>query len=236
VPDAVPLPAGEKLVDMLTGRFLISKPSPQVIVWSHDPEGCGIVRAYAMRAGGWRCLAEGRHPRIFEMRVGDLVGDGHDDIVLGLIQRSKLDVRRRPRLYVYDVGSGGIFLPRWRGSGLSRPFRTFSLLPMAHGCDLVAVETDSSVECRGYEWLSVYRWNGFGLRREWTTPVRGSIRNMRAGRDRCGSYIRLTRVYPGARAVRRQELILRPDWNSSAGPDSDPQFVARPIPMNQPSP
>lgn len=202
----VPIPSGEVLVRMLPGHFLRDENAPQVIVWSRPPQGGAVLRAFVRRPGGWHCLAEGHHPHITDLQVGDIDGDGRDEVILGLTQRSKLDVRTGRRLYVYAVGVSGVFAPRWRGSGLSRPFLRFWLLPTNSGCDLVALEKDDLPENRQYDWLSIYRWNGFGLRRLWDTPVRGFVNGLRTGQDAHGSLVTFDQTTPDG----RRSLIIRP--------------------------
>ena len=221
VTDPLPLPSGETLVREIPGHFVGKGTAREVIVWSRSLQGGEVLRAFVRRPGGWRCLAEGRHPHIFDVQVGDIESDGHDQVILGLIQRSKLDVRVGRRLYVYSVGTSGVFEPQWRGSGLSRPFSRFWLLPTGAGCDLVALEKDSLSEYRGFDWIAIYRWNGFGLRRLWDTPVRGSVRNVRTGRDARGPFVTFDQAGDGT----RRSLILRPV--PAVDSDADTEFAAR---------
>ena len=220
-PPRVPLPLGEKLVRMRPGHFVGEEGAHQVVVWSRGPQGGEILRAFVRRPGGWRCLAEGHHPHIFDLQVGDIDGDGRDEVILGLVQRSKLDVCAGRRLYVYSVSTSGIFEPRWRGSGLSRPFSRFWLLPTGNGCDLVALERNGLPIYHGFDWIGIYRWNGFGLRCLWDTPVRGIVQNLHTGRDGRGFFATFDQVGVGV----RRSLILRP--RSVPGPDGDAEFVAR---------
>lgn len=222
-PPQLPLPRGEQLVKYLPGRFLRGNSSLQVIVWSRNATGQSILRSFVRRARGWHCLAEGHHPDIFDLQVGDIDRDGKDEVILGLVQRSKLDIHIAPRLYVYSVSESGVFEPRWRGSGLSRPFGQFWLLPTGSGCDLIALEKDSLPEYRQFVWLSVYRWDGFGLRRLWNTPVRGSVRQVSTGCDHHGSFVKFTQVLTG---VRRQ-LILRRTDGAGESRKGETEFVAR---------
>ena len=218
----LPLPTGEALVKILPGHFLSDSGGRQVIVWSRKPSGQATIRAFERHDGAWRCLAEGHHPAVFDMQVGDVDRMGRDEIVLGLLQRSKLDVRIARRLFVYEVG-GGEFRPRWRGSGLSRPFQSFRLLPTRTGCDLAAVEIDRAPDLRAFEWVSIYRWNGFGFRRLWTSPVRGSVQDLQTGRDRQGSFVTFTQVQPG----NRRRLILRRAPAATDALENNTPFVAR---------
>ncbi len=230
----VPLPAGETLIKMLPGHFLKGA-GPQIIVWSTNARGNSVLRVFVRRPGSWRCLAEGHHPRIFDMQVGSVEHNGQEEIVLGLLQRAKLDIRVAPRLYIYSVGRTGVFEPRWRGSGLSRAFRQFWLLPSLvgsgrQGDDIVALEKDGRREYRRFDWLSVYRWNGFGLWRLWTTPVQGSVQNVCTGQDKLGSFMTFTQVLPGI----RRRLILRP-VSASINSEDHAEFIARVVQSPKPT-
>ena len=227
VPPA-PLPVGEKLIKMLPGHFLKEESGPQIIVWSTNPHGSSVLRAFVRRPGYWHCLAEGHHPQIFDMQVGDVNHDGQEEVILGLFQRAKLDIHTAPRLYIYSIGKTGLFEPLWRGSGLSRSFRHFWLLPSLNGADIVALEKDGQREYRRYDWLSVYRWNGFGLRRLWTTPILGSVQNVCTGQGREGAFITLTQVLPDS----RRNLILRPVSGYNALSDNQAEFVSQVVEEN----
>lgn len=224
-----PLPSGEKLIKRLPGHFLKGESGPQIIVWSTDAHGNSVLRAFVRRPGSWHCLAEGHHPQIFDMQVGDVNHDGQEEVILGLLQRAKLDIHTAPRLYIYSVGKTGFFEPLWRGSGLSRSFRRFWLLPSLNGDDIVALEKDGQREYRRYDWLSVYRWDGFGLRRLWTTPVSGLVQNVSAGEDSQGPFITLAQVLPSS----RRKLILRPVSGYNALSDNQAEFISRVVKENR---
>jgi len=153
------------------------------------------------------------------MQVGPVLGDGRDQIVLGLYQRAKLDVRNGNRLYVYSVDETNGLIPQWRGSGLSRPFSRYCLLRDGDHADIVALEKDRLPEDAAFEWISVYRWDGFGVRRLWDTPVRGRIRFLETGLDSGGPFITFVQTVSGG----SRSLILRPV--KSAG--GDIEFKAR---------
>lgn len=216
-----PLPQGERLIKMLPGHFRGSPQAAQRVVWSRGKGKGDILRVYERQSGGWHCLAEGHHPSIKDLQVGDVDSDGYDEVVLCLHQRSKLDIRSADRLYIYAVGPSGIFQPRWRGSGLSRPFLRFWLLPMGTGCDLVALEKDSLAEYQNFEWLSIYRWNGFGLRRLWNTPVRGLVKDLKTGRDEHGVFVTFVQV----RQNSKRALMLRPSTDARVLTDDIEPYV-----------
>jgi len=215
---AIPVPQGETVVRSAEGHFLGAAAERQTVVWSRRPRNGCMLRAYVRSGGNWRCIAEGHHPDIFDMQIGDIDHNGHDEIVLGLMQRSKLDVHVAKRLFVYAVDPVGRFRPMWRGSALSRPFRRFWLLPAHGGCDLVALESNTLPEYKDFDWIGIYRWNGFGVRRLWETPVRGQVENLRTGSDHTGTFITFTQSRKGS----KRNLILRPK-KTSAG---EVEFVA----------
>lgn len=217
----IPLPRGERLIKMLSGRFRDNPQATQRVVWSRGTRKGDILRVYEPLPGGWRCLAEGHHQSIKDLQVGDVDSDGYDEVVLCLHQRSKLDIRSADRLYIYAVGPSGTFQPRWRGSGLSRPFLRFWLLPMGTGCDLVALEKDSLPEYQNFEWLSIYRWNGFGLRRLWNTPVRGLVKDLKTGRDERGVFVTFVQV----RQNGKRTLTLRPSTDARVVTDDIEPYV-----------
>lgn len=209
---ALPLPAGEKRFGELEGHFL-PEALPQRLQWSRAAAGFHWLRLFEHSAGKWRLVAQGSHPVIEAMRRADLDGDGIDEIWLELKQRSKLDVTVRPRLHLYRADARRGFLPLWRGSTLSRAFHEWALLPHpAHGTDLVSLETNATPGLRDFSWLAVYRWNGFGFRRLWDTPLHGQLRALSAGKDSVGPFIQFEQHLNS----RIRKLELRPISKDSA--------------------
>lgn len=213
----VPVPAEESLVRSEIAHFCGA--GKQTVVWSRDGKGVCSVRVFVRRSKSWRCLAEPHFSVVWDMQVGPVLGDGRDQIVHGLFQRAKLDLRNGNRLYVYSVDETNGLVPQWRGSGLSRPFSTFCLLRDGDHADIVALEKDRLPEDSAFEWVSVYRWNGFGVRRLWDTPVRGRVQALRTGSDSGGPFITLVQTLNGG----SRNLILR--QTKSAG--GDIEFTAR---------
>ena len=211
--DAPPLPSREKLVQQTRGHFLKSEKTAQLLCWSKRENGQNVLRVWQRKESGWTIVAQAFPRPVLSLRAGDVDGDGADDLAVELWQRSKLDVNTKRRLHIYSVRDGKMnhssgFVPRWRGSSLSRPFRSWHLVGRneAHGVDLVAIEYSNDQSDAGFEWLSVYRWNGFGFRVLWQTPVRGKLHQLQSGRDAHGVWLRVVQTTNRLSRV----LVLRP--------------------------
>jgi len=214
---------GEAVARVVTGHFVAGSTDTQTVVWSRRRrDGLCLLRCYAPTNHGWTVLASGVHGKIVDLQAGDIERRGVDDVVLGLVQRSKLDIVPRLRLYVYAVDTRLGFVPKWRGSGLSRPHRSFILLRTHGGCDLAAVERNTLPEYSKYDWLGVYRWNGFGVRRLWESPVRGHILALVANTD--GGF-RVNRVVGGGRS----DIVLSPVYGAGGQLD----YTSRQIHVNK---
>lgn len=155
-----PLPPTESLVQAVPACF-DAKGRVGWFTWTRTRANRPVLRALEQTDDGWRVRATGLPRFVQKIEAGDLNGDGRDELVVELHQRSKLDPQSKPRLHVYDLGQTG-FVPLWRGSQLSRPFSEWTLVGRgdAPGCDLVALERGQNQT----QWLTCYRWNGFGLR------------------------------------------------------------------------
>lgn len=148
--------------------------SINLAVWTRQPNGLGKVRVLRWGEGQWLTIAHSSDRPIWHLEIGDVNGDGRDEIIAGLWQRSKLDPNVARRVYVYGVDAKRrSFVPLWRGSALSRPFRDIRLVKCGTKCDLAAIESQHNYpEC---EWISLYKWDEFGFRRIWDSPVMGNI-------------------------------------------------------------
>ncbi|HEY3332383.1 MAG TPA: hypothetical protein VGK19_20305 [Capsulimonadaceae bacterium] len=142
-----------------------------------------MIRVVARSGSQWQTLAKGYHSRVYDLQAGDIEGRGLDDIVVGLIQRTKLSTAIDRRIHVYAVDKGRGFRPRWRGSSLSYPFDSFIVATPLPGrgnrAVLIAAERNPLPEYSGFAVVTVYRWSGFGFTVDWQTPVRGQVRDIR---------------------------------------------------------
>ncbi|RYX81863.1 CapA family protein [bacterium] len=186
-----PTPSGESRVGAFVGRFDSDNSRLSWMLWTRNGRGTPVLRAMEAVQDGWRVRATGLPREVRGIQIGDLTGDGRDEVVVELFQRSKLDAQNKVRLHVYDVEADR-FKPLWRGSMLSRPFFEWRLVGRGDDIarDVAALERGQN----GLQWLTVYRWNGFGLRVVWQKPFKTKLSGLQSGCDRYGTFLRLLSV------------------------------------------
>ncbi len=180
-----PTRKGETLVQAVPARF-DGDGRVGWFTWTRTRRRRPVLRALEQTSEGWRVRATGLPRFVGKIEAGDLNGDGRDELVVELQQRSKLDPQSAPRLHVYDLGQMG-FVALWRGSQLSRPFKEWTLAGRgdAPGCDLVALERGQNQT----QWLTAYRWNGFGLRVQAQRSFAASLSDLKSGCDARGTWV-----------------------------------------------
>lgn len=96
----------------------------------------------------------------WKVRVGDVDGDGRDEILVGVWKTTHFDPIYDNRLFVFSWTEMGLF-PKWLGSRLSRRFLDFEVVSADSGSrkDVVALETMPEGKTR----MLRYRWQGFGF-------------------------------------------------------------------------
>ena len=150
------------------------------------------VTLYDIRSDGlheiWSGVAQSLKP--WRIRIGDVDGDGTDDLMVGVYKKAHFHpvMANRPFVYGWD---GKAMYPKWLGSRLSRPFTDFVLADLGNGVRVVAVEKTKDRACE----LSVYRWDGFGLTGEWAGARAASLSDLQVTEDdairvRAGSSVR----------------------------------------------
>lgn len=96
----------------------------------------------------------------WKVRVGDVDGDGRDEILVGVWKKTHFDSTFDNRLFVFSWIEVGLF-PKWLGSRLSRRFLDFEVVNSDSGGrkDVVAFETLPEARTR----MLRYRWQYFGF-------------------------------------------------------------------------
>ena len=97
---------------------------------------------------------------VWKLEVGDIDGDGIDEVGLGVYTQSPLHPIDAKRPYIYTF-NGEKLIAKWRGSRLSRPFVDFIFYD---------IDKDTSDEILSIEVLkdgkyiiNSYKWKGFGF-------------------------------------------------------------------------
>lgn len=95
---------------------------------------------------------------IYDIQTGDINGDGHTDICVGLIKPTPFDPVMRKRLFIFQINEHYL-KPLWLGSRLAYSFEQFKVNETAAGCMVRTLEKGKA----GKWSVSEYRWQNFGL-------------------------------------------------------------------------
>lgn len=97
-----------------------------------------------------------RYP-VYNLQTGDVDGDGTDDILVGVIKKTRYDSRVRKRLFIFKLVDG-LIRPLWLGSRVAHPLEDFKFCNKKPHSTIVTIEQDA------HQYLvAEYRWKGFGL-------------------------------------------------------------------------
>lgn len=96
----------------------------------------------------------------WKIAVGDIDGDGIDEISIGVYKESPLHQVMAKRPFIYSFYNGMI-QPKWRGSRLSRPFTDYCFYDIDEdGIDeIIAIEMLEDNK----KIINSYKWKGFGF-------------------------------------------------------------------------
>ena len=95
---------------------------------------------------------------IYDIQTGDINGDGHTDICIGIIKPTPFDPVLRKRLFIFQI-DGHYLKPLWLGSRLAYSFEQFKVNKTASDCVVRTLEKGKD----GKWSVSEYRWQNFGL-------------------------------------------------------------------------
>lgn len=95
---------------------------------------------------------------VFHVEVGDVDGNGTDEIIVGVIKATRFDPVVRKRLFIFKLVEGYI-RPMWLGSRVSQPLESFHLVAGKDHPYIRTVEKEQD----GKFLVANYHWDVFGL-------------------------------------------------------------------------
>ncbi len=128
--------------------YLVGLAENDIIIYSMEEEIIEIFRKDFEEYNPWK------------IAVGDVDGDGVDDISIGVYKESPLHPVMAKRPFIYNYINGDL-KPLWRGSRLSKPFTDYGFIDMdGDGIDeLMSIEILSDDR----KVINTYQWKGFGF-------------------------------------------------------------------------
>lgn len=95
----------------------------------------------------------------WQIRAGDLDGNGKMDFMLGVFKGTNLIKTPHRTIFIYEF-TGEEVKPKWKGSTIGRDFIDFNFAQL-EGPRMIIVEIDLD----GRHVLSEWKWAGFGIRK-----------------------------------------------------------------------
>lgn len=96
---------------------------------------------------------------IWDINLGDVDGDGTNEVALCLYKKEVHDPKQANRLQIYAWGKNGLYA-KWRGTFLCHPFYRIYLMDLDNDgkTELISIE-----KYMNQNLLCIYHWNGFGF-------------------------------------------------------------------------
>jgi len=126
-----------------------------------QPRGSHLYLLDPARPDQTRLLSVEPDYNFWDMSVGDVDGDGEQEVALCTYSYTARDPSYARRFFVYGWDGGNDLCPMWRGSRLCRPYLSAGLADVTGDdkAELVSVE----VALSGKLLVVVYEWNQFGF-------------------------------------------------------------------------
>lgn len=134
-------------IDSSEKRYLVALIEHDIVIYSME-EDILIFRTDFAEFNPWK------------ITMGDVDGDGIDDISIGVYKESPLHPVMAKRPFIYNFIDGDL-KPLWRGSRLSKPFTDYDFIDIdGDGIDeLISIEILSDDR----RLINTYKWKGFGF-------------------------------------------------------------------------
>lgn len=129
-------------------RYLVGLIGGNIVIYSMEEDISEIFRTDFAAFNPWK------------ITIGDVDGDGMDDISIGVYKESPLHPVMAKRPFIYNFIDGDL-KPLWRGSRLSKPFTDYDFIDIdGDGIDeLISIEILSDDR----RLINTYKWKGFGF-------------------------------------------------------------------------
>jgi hypothetical protein len=95
---------------------------------------------------------------IYHFEIADVDDDGCDEILIGVIKKTRFDSTYAKRLFIFKLFDGYI-RPKWLGSRLSQPIVDFKTI-QHDGTKIISIEKEKN----GHFLIGEYEYNQFGLK------------------------------------------------------------------------
>jgi len=126
---------------------------------NEDKGICSSLSSYLLQKTGELKLSDWKlnYPA-YHFECADMDEDGTEDILLGVIKRTRFDSVNRKRIFTFKLVEGHI-RPLWLGSRVSQPLEDFKVIKQGAKNRIRTIESEEN----GKFLIADYKWKGFGL-------------------------------------------------------------------------